>query len=84
MSVRKRAAPNGSNPARAEMPTPIPSASNSCAREKLASASFDFASELRAYQEDYDGEVAYPTTPELDEIITSAPICGSLSTSLTT
>jgi hypothetical protein len=26
------------------MPTPIPSASNSCAREKLASAIFDFAS----------------------------------------
>ena len=44
MSVRKRDAPNGSKPARAEMPTPMPSASNSCAREKLASASFDLAS----------------------------------------
>ena len=58
MSVRKREAPNESKPARAEMPTPMPSASNSCAREKLASVSFDFAS-------------------------ASAPVCGSLSTSLT-
>ena len=39
------------------MPTPMPSASNSCAREKLASAILDFAS-------------------------ASAPISGSLSTSL--
>ena len=59
MSVRKREAPYGSKPARAEMPTPMPSASNSCAREKAASVSFDLAS-------------------------ASAPICGSLSTSLTT
>ena len=44
IEVRKRTAPNGSKPARAAMPTPMPSASNSCAREKLASDSFERAS----------------------------------------
>ncbi len=49
MSVRKREAPNGSKPARAEMPTPMPSASNSCAREKLASVELRLGERQRAH-----------------------------------
>ncbi len=34
----------------------------------MPARSLDFASELLVYQEDYQGEFTYPTTPEVNEI----------------